>query len=58
MLFLIFLLATLVGNALNFMIMSKHLQLCYAACADGPIISSQKFQKHGVIIGHLHTNWY
>ena len=39
-----FLLAPLPGDALTFMIMmSKHLQLYHAACADRPIITPQKF---------------
>ena len=33
--------------------MSKHLQLYHAACADHPMITPQKFREHGVIIGHL-----
>ena len=33
--------------------MSKHLQLYHAACADRPIITPQQFQKYGVIIGLL-----
>ena len=39
-----FLLAALPGDTLNFMIMmSKHLQLYHAACADRPIITPLKF---------------